>query len=463
MASSAAARDYIFDHTHYVAQTKQDDVTANIDGSPFSTWAGPVNVALSGEWRKQSFQSTSDGTPDLLADCTNLRFNCVPTGSRTLLLRNTFASTPKVSMRVWEAAIEGNVPLIKGLPLIQLLDVNAAARYTKYDTVGSFTTWKLGVNWAVSDELRFRGTMSRDIRAPTLSDLYASPLLTVDTIQDLKNAGTPLGTVLGTTQNLANPNLTAEIGRTKTAGLVYKPRFAPGLSLAIDYYDIQISNAIVSIQGAQASIQNGCNTTGAAIYCNLIQRDATGRIVSVITTPVNLAKITTYGLDGELNYQGRVLGHRFLLRGLAAYQPHIRYIQPLVPTIDQGGVAFGTAGLQASPVWRVTGILSYEVTDKLRLDVLERWRSSLKLTGDPSLAVVAADNRMKPNAQTSLNVAYTFDRRAELFLNIQNLFNTDPPQGNMPGSAGSPGHFGGFSVTDDVVGRYVTVGARLKF
>jgi hypothetical protein len=89
-----------------------------VAGQPFETWAGPVSVALSGEWRTQSFQSRSNSAADGVADCTNLRFNCVATGSRTLLLQNVFSSSPKVSMNVWEAAAEASVPLVKDAPLI---------------------------------------------------------------------------------------------------------------------------------------------------------------------------------------------------------------------------------------------------------------------------------------------------------------------------------------------------------
>jgi outer membrane receptor protein involved in Fe transport len=458
-ASSAAARDYIFDDTHYVATTKQDDIAASIGGSPFATWAGPVNVALSGEWRSVSFQSQSNSAPDGVADCTNLRYNCVGTGSRTLLLQNVFSSSPKVSMSVWEVAGEASVPLLKDVSFFKLLEVTGAARYTKYDTVGDYWTWKAGVNWAISDDLRVRGTISRDIRAPTLGDLYAPTVSSVATVQDIKN----LVSVQVTQRNQSNPNLTAEIGDTKTIGVVFKPSFVPGFSLAVDYYDISINNAIVSVQGAQAVIQNGCNLSGIALYCNQIERDSTGRLTAVITSPVNLAQITTSGLDVEMNYQGTLFGNRFMLRGLAAYQPHIRYIQPGVTTVDQGGVAFGSAGLTASPSLRLTGIISYELTPNLRIDILERWRNALKLSGDPTVTFVAGDNRIEPYAQTSLNVAYTVNKQFELSLNIQNLFDADPPVGNAAGTGGQPGYFGGFAATDDVVGRYFTVAARVKF
>lgn len=458
-ASSGAARDYIFEDTHYVATTKQDDISASIGGSPFSTWAGPVNVALSGEWRTLSFRSNSSVAADGVADCTSLRFNCVATGSRTLLIGNVFSSSPKVSMNVIEGAGEATIPLLRDVPFFKSFDVNVAARYTKYDSVGSYWTWKIGGSWEVSDDLRFRGTISRDIRAPTLGDLYAPTVQSIATVADIKlNVSGPV-----TQRNQSNPDLTAEIGNTKTFGVVFKPGFLPGFSLAVDYYDIEINNAIVSVQGSQAIIQNGCNLSGIALYCNLIERDNTGKMTGVITRPVNLAQITTSGFDVELNYTGTLFGNRFMVRGLAAYQPHIRYIQPGVTTVDQGGAAFGGAGLTASPSVRLTGVISYEITPNLRIDIMERWRNALTLTGDPTVTFVPGDNRIRPYGQTSINVAFTPLPGVELFANVQNVFDANPPTANATATGGAPGHFNGFAVTDDAVGRYATAGFRLKF
>jgi iron complex outermembrane receptor protein len=56
-AASAEAIAYVMQPTHYTADTTMDALSGQIAGSPFSTWAGEVNVALSGEMRKLSFES----------------------------------------------------------------------------------------------------------------------------------------------------------------------------------------------------------------------------------------------------------------------------------------------------------------------------------------------------------------------------------------------------------------------
>ena len=458
-AANPAAVRYIFDTIHSVSTTRQDDINASFTGSPFATWAGPVNMALSGEFRHQSFYQSSDGTPDMKADCTNLRYNCTTTGAGQVLLLNTFAPTPlAVAQNVWEAAVEATVPLLADKPLAKSFEITGAARYTKYNTVGGYATWKAGFNWEVNDDLRFRGTVSRDIRAPTLYDLFGPTTVSFSNYTDTKTNTTSFVPQY----NSSNPNLTAEIGHTKTIGLVYKPHFAHGLSFAVDYYDIGITNAIAVLQGTSAQIQSGCNNAGVALYCSLIVRNGAGAVVSYAQQGVNIAEIKTSGVDFEVNYQGELFGHPLSLRGLAAYQPHIRYIQPSVPTIDQGGVAFGSNGITASPSWRLTGTLSYKPTDAIRIDIMERWRNALAVSGDPTVTFAPGSGTIRPFGQTSINLSFDVARKAEFFINVQNLFNADPPTSNLTATAGTPGQRNGFTSADDVVGRYFTVGFRLK-
>jgi len=465
-ASSAAALAYVTETTHYRATTGQHDINAGIAGSPFSTWAGEVNTAVSAEWRYQSFKADSDGTPSMYADCTNLRYNCNATGARTFLYNLTMPSNPKVSQSVFELAAEVNVPLLKDVPLFRSLEVNGAARYTKYNTVGSYTTWKLGGDWHVTDDLRLRGTLSRDIRAPTLNDLFSTTSVVMVNNADLK-VGAPAPDPLVPSVNLSNPNLTAEIGKTWTAGLVLKPRAIPGFSLAVDYYNIRIDKAITTVQGFQPNIQQGCNLSGLSVYCDLIQRDSTGKVTAWLVRPINLSSIKTYGIDIEANYQGRIGEHALTLRGLAAWQPHIRYIQPGVPVIDQGGAAFGSTGLTASPTWRMTGMASFGITKQVRVDGIYRWRNGMRLWGDPSVVWATGQGKIPAYGQLGANLSVGMDvgatGKGEFFLNVQNLLDAKPVVANAPGTAAGVGGFGGWAMTDDPVGRYFTAGFRLKY
>jgi iron complex outermembrane receptor protein len=469
-SANQSAIDYIMGSTHMVADTDLDAFTGEVGGSPFSTWAGPVNVALSGEWRKLKYESTSDALPTDRANCAGLRYNC---SASTVLYQNTFAARTPVSDTVKEAAVEVEVPLLANLTLAKSLNLNGAARFTSYDSSGDYWTWKLGVDWHLTDDLRVRATRSRDIRAPTLDDLYAPASVNVLTNKDELTGLTP-GLTAGTSPvpgvSAGNPDLTAEIGHTSTVGIVWQA--LPRLSFALDAYWIKITDAISNIQGFNPTIQKACYSSGGSSpYCTLQARplgytntSAANLVTEWRSTVINISEIESNGVDFEANYATELFDRALSLRGLASYQPHIYYRTPALVTIDAATSAFGTNGLQASPEWRLTGFLRYAVTDTLTVDIMERWRSALKHSTDPTQ--VWTGNHVDPFATTNLNLSFKPTDgfgNAEYFLNIQNLFNATPPATAFFGAATIPGQFGGFAIGDDPTGRYFTVGARMKF
>ena len=467
-AASDAGLAYVQQDTHYRAETVLDDVTASISGSPLNNWAGPITVALSGEWRKLSFVSRSDATPNDFANCTGLRYNCSATNPPLLYL-NTFPATPKISNTVWEGAAEVNLPLLRDVPLIRSLDVNGAARYTSYQTSGDYWTWKLGVDWHLTDTLRIRGTRSRDIRAPTLNDLFAPTFISIVNPTDLLTNTAPRVNAI----NRSNPELEAEIGTTFTAGVVWRP--VRQFNIAIDYYHIKVDNSITQLQGQTNQIQNLCyDSGGTSPYCALQVRPggfdrtpanqaASNAVTAWISQAINLSQVETEGVDVEANFQSSILARPFAARLLAAYQPHIYYRQPGVPTSDQGGAAFGPLGVAAAPTVRLTGILHYEPTDEFAIDLLQRWRNSMKLSGVPG--EVWANNRLRAFATT--NVTVTFkpqgNTNMEMYLNVQNLFDSEPATGGFTGNGTRAGLRDGYAVGDNPLGRFFTAGVRLKF
>lgn len=481
-AYSPAAMDYILDNTVFKADTIMDAANAAISGAPFSTWAGPVNMALSGEWRKISYSSTSDHPPDLFANCAGLTRNCTASGpTQTILYRNTLPNRSKVSQTVKEEAFEFDAPLLKDMALAQELNFNGAVRYTSYDTSGKYTSWKAGIDWHINDEWKFRATRSRDIRAPNLFDI-ASSVTNVP-----QGIGTdPLTGVTSQNQipgpNVANPDLRAEIGETTTAGVVWKPDAIQGLSVALDWYYIKINDAINTVQGFQQGVQAACadaikaGGNGSNFYCSLQSRDpslAPGAGIYAVngplptafyTTQYNLGYIITKGADLEVNYRTRLFDHPFSARVLTSYQPHLLFsILPGTPVVEAAGFVSGpVAASLPTPVWRTSVFLGYEPTERLAVDVLYRWRSSLGMSSNPA---VIWNYKVPSLGTANLNLAYKLgdlsgSGKTEVFFNVSNLFDKAPPL--MPGT-GTPGGFGGWPASDDWIGRYYTAGIRLQF
>src|SRR5262249_40854318 len=145
-------------------------------------------------------------------------------------------------------------------------DLNAAVRATSYSVAGYVTTWKAGATWAPIDDIRFRATRSRDIRAPNLSDLFAAGTANTNGVLDPFNGNAQTqytGFAIG------NINLKPEVADTTGLGVVVQPQFFPGFSASLDWYNIDIGNAIGSL-GAQ-DIVNLCYA-GQQQYCSVIVR-----------------------------------------------------------------------------------------------------------------------------------------------------------------------------------------------
>ena len=469
-ATSDAALHYVLGNTDYKGHTYLDDLVADVSGSPLEDWAGPITLSLSAEWRRERFTSTTDADPSALANCTGLNAKNCPAG--TFLWSTTFGAGPPIQQTVWEVATEVEAPLLKDAPLAKSLSFNGAARYTHYDTSGSYVTWKLGVVWAVNDALRFRGTISRDIRAPTPGDLYA-PAATVITqttdflIPDPTSSNGFYQAIVQQT-DIGNSKLTAEIGRTKTIGVVWQPGFIPGFSASVDFYDIVVTNAIVRANGFNQNYQNACyDSGGTAAYCTLQVRPggyartpANMTVANSATVwyiqPINIGQIQANGVDIELNYRNRLFERPLNLRGLVSYEPHLRFVQPATATIEQSGAVSGNVGMTATPALRITAAATYQITEQLRLAVEERWRSKLHQNADQTV-VWGYGNPMPAFAQTAFNLTYQVRQSSfgnlEFFLNVQNLFNKGPP----PTSGRN-----GFAISDDPIGRYYTVGLHAK-
>ena len=69
-----------------------------------------------------------------------------------------------------------NAPLLSDAPFADLLELNGAVRFSDYSTSGSTTTFKAGVNWKPIEDLRLRGTWAEGFRAPSIGELFGTPV-----------------------------------------------------------------------------------------------------------------------------------------------------------------------------------------------------------------------------------------------------------------------------------------------
>ena len=449
------AVDYVRDDTHFTLTNRLRTVAASITGSPFDTWAGPLRAALSGEYREVSLRNVSDAQPVTRADCTGLRFNCGPDFPE-YLLNVTADAHGKQSVK--EAAIEMDAPILAEQPLAQSLNLNGAFRFTDYSTSGSVRTWKLGVDWHLNDALSFRATRSRDIRAPTVYELFAPLGISVGGYTDVLTGRT--GFVQVITQG--NKNLEPEVAKVLTIGTVYRPTWLEHFSVAVDYFDIKIGEAIETLSGSDQSVQRQCIASGGTSpLCALATRPINNTDTSAANFPtqifsqgVNLSTISTRGVDVDMLYAPSFAGGNWSFRALVSYQPRF------VTVRLSGDSGLDDAGVAGLPTVRATGFVSY-ARGPLTVNLQERWHNSTSWDSDPTL--VYDIPKIPARAFTDLSVsAKTGGPRidGELFVTILNLFDTSPAKFGT--GAGVPG-LARATNGDDVVGRFFLAGYRVQF
>jgi iron complex outermembrane receptor protein len=461
-ASQSAALDYITGDNTNTPKFTMDAISASFSGTALENWAGPVRFAVSAEYRKLKLDVSTNAPTGLYANCTGLSpFLCTP--GVTVVYRDGHLTPINVSEDVKEAAIEVDFPLLRD-SAVGSINLSGAARYTDYSTSGSATTWKVGGDWQVTDGLRFRATRSRDIRAPSLWELFQPLTSSSSGYFDLKTNSSGVNGIVATSQG-GNPNLVPEKADTLTFGAIFRPKGVPGLSFAIDYYKITLNNAISQIDGRFASIQTACNASGGTnAFCSLYVRPTPNSFPSLVRiVNLNASSIKTWGIDAEVNYNFSVGSEgRISLRGLVGYQPQLTTV--LAPGIEPQ-VGAGVAATQSTggvPKLRLTGFISYS-NPSFSIDLQERWRSSLKWDATRSLVFAIPD--VPSVAYTDVTFTYFpgKNKDRQIFLSVQNLFNKNPPPYLTAGTSGTPAFSFPATSGDDIIGRYITAGVRFKF
>lgn len=477
---SASAYNYITATTWYHQTNILNDVGGSIAGTAFENWAGPVKVAVSAEARFNDYIVDSNASPLATVNCTGLR---ICSSSTPLWAQNVVAAV-QAHNNVWELAAEADVPVLKDLPFVQSLNVNMAGRYTDYSTSGAVQTWKFGVDYHVNDQIRFRGTTSVDIRAPTLNDLFSPAQRTTSSYND-NHAVDPVthqhvsqsGSILFASQG--NSALVPEVARTYTMGVVVNPEFIPGLVASLDYYSIKMKNAISTIDGRQADIQALCNNSGGtSAFCSLYVRPLGASDTSLANYPtvvykevLNAALTEIEGFDFEANYTFQMADlidqakGSWTVRLLANYQPVDQsQAYPGAP-ISYFGPSNGLNDLQT---WRVskthlTAFLRYSLED-WSFVIQDRWHGGFSTKTNN---VAASQNWVTPHIRSVNYVDATVERDFSAaggdftsYLSIQNLLNS---RSAVYPNSGSVSLYYPVTPEEDIMGRYFTLGIRAKF
>lgn len=296
--------------------TREDEITQEVYGGSvsFDTDAfltlpgGPIGIAVGYEYREETSKTITD-------EFTKAGFF-------------SSAATPDAfgSFDVDEYFIEISAPIVSNVFLIEELIVDGAYRTADYSHAGTADAWQLGLVWSPIEDVRLRATVSEAVRAPNVSEAF-SPISpdfaqvsdpcdadNIDEDSDRRGNCAALGIPDGFNANDnvsvdtlsgGNPDLFSETAESQTLGVVWTPSYIENFSVTVDYYNIEISDAI-NLVSAQDVADNCVDATGGpdANFCGQIDRDAeTNDIALVRSGYINAAGFNTNGIETNIRYR----------------------------------------------------------------------------------------------------------------------------------------------------------------
>lgn len=455
---SQDALDYIMFRTTDNGGNEQRSLTANISGDLFEMPSGWVPVAFGVEHRKEKGWRNPDSS--------------IVAG-----IMNTNQADPiEGSYTVDEVYAETSLPLLADLPLVQSLNLDLAYRYSDYDTFGSDGNYKASVHWRVSDALKVRATQSTAFRIPNTPELFGGVaegnLTTTDPCDgwdqtganptvaaNCQADGVPAGyeqfgaTVLTTVGG--NPDLKPEDADTFTAGFVWDIGSADNLQLTVDYYDIDIENAIQRIPGSTklSVCYNSENLSHPFCSPEHFTRDSlTGDIDFLSAQPTNAATENVSGIDTALFYNTELLGWKSDFSWNVSYLNEYTFA-PFVGADEIEYAGFITGGRGSYTHWRSNASGTFTKQD---------WRIhySVQYIGAAD-DINAAPEDIGARAPSVFyhNVQGTYFINSDLSVTggVNNLFDKEPPYIQSWTDANTD------TMTYDLLGRQLYLKVRYSF
>jgi outer membrane receptor protein involved in Fe transport len=399
---------------------------------------------------------------------------------------------------LWEGYFEAGLPILEDKPLAKELSFETGYRYSSYNLGFNTNTYKFGVNWAPTSDVRVRTSYQRAVRAPNIQELFQQQVVALDGSANgdpcATSSGSPpaatapqcartgvtgaqYGKVVGNSAGQyngltgGNAKLKPETADTVSAGFVLTPSMLPNFTMSLDYFHIKVKNVITSTGFAYQ--MNQCITNN--LYCNSIHRDPSGSLwlspsgyIDDIT--LNLGGLTTQGADLAASYKLDLdtLGKLdFTFTGT--------YTAQLITEVTQGGPSYNCAGYFGNtcgvpvPKLKTKTRITYE-TPVAGLGVSLQWRRIAAVQNDqlsPNQLLQgtppALFRRIGQFNYLDLSASYAVNKTVSMLVGINNVLDKDPPI--LSGTAFPTAFVNGntYVGTYDTLGRYIFANVTLNF
>ena len=398
------------------------------------------------------------------------------------------------SFDVYEFFTEVDVPLITNRPGIESLNFTGAFRMSDYSTIGTAQTYAAGFGWEPVEDVRFRAQYNRAVRAPNVGDLFAPATNGFPGAQDPCSSGlgsfsastitancvasgVPAAAVGTSFQSNAqiealfggNPNVQEEVADTLTFGVVWQPSFLSGFTLQVDYYDIEIEDAI-----ATPSLQNlldECFVQDIQTSCaffNGARNPSTGEMANPFMpelTQSNLAVFAAEGVDVRADYtwDAEQMGlssdlGSFGLNYYATFTMDNGYqTSEIAGYISCEGIFGGQCG-EPTPEYKHVAQASWYWG---ALTTAVRWRHVGGVDIDSTLVGQVSDRELQIDSYNYFDATFAYDvsESARVSVGVQNIFDEQPPTLTSTSSEQA----NTWPATYNPFGRRLFLGANLRF
>ncbi|QFU04677.1 Vitamin B12 transporter BtuB precursor [Pseudoalteromonas sp. THAF3] len=348
-----------------------------------------------------------------------------------------------------EAYVEFALPLLADVPFAEMVDLSAAIRAFDYSTFGSDETWKLGLTWKVNEELMLRSVVSTAFRAPTVDELYSGNSPSFEQVE-FPGAQDQAEVTVG-----GNQELMPEEADTLTAGLVYEPSWFEGFSMTLDYYDIEIENAITEVDNqyiVDTCLEDADKNSGLALCQSAnVTIDSTGRII-FNNQLQNIGSEQTSGYDLNLKYTFEAAGLNWRTSLDTTFLDEY-IVQATEEPVDYAGlITSGTGGYA-------------EIKSNFTLNVSgDNWDMQYQaryIAGMDSFSCLEKDDCYAPTTPSvtyhDLSGSYIVNDAVTLTGGVNNLFDKQPPYYTGNNDSNTDPY------TYDVLGRRFFAGVNVKF
>jgi len=463
-----------------VIEIEQENMVGVLSGPVFEMPAGPFQVAVGAEYRN----TTAEFRPDeFLASGDVVGFNAQPPQKGRVGVNELFA--------------ELAVPLLKDLPAMHSLDLELGYRYSDYNIAGTVDTYKGALNWKATDDLKFRGSYNRAVRAPSILELFLAPQENFPGYNDPCDAPTGGGVGGRSAQVLAlctaqgvdpinfqqpnpqvrslqsgNRNVDPESADTYTVGVVWQPEFGnTQLRTAVDYWKYDITDTIDAVS-ANSSIGRCFNDVTANptfdpnnVWCQRFTRLSNGEIDGVLEPQENLGKLKADGVDLQIDY-AMPLGERFGRLRTNLLLTHIMEWSFQEDDLSPFGFFEGTITTdvaEAFPEWKAVLNLGWDF-GKFGVDWNMRYIDGLTVVNDDSIGspvTVGLANKVDSYDYHRLTAIWRPTDAFNILVGVDNLFNKEPPIYTDDAQAGQQANTD--PSTYDILGRRYYMSATYKF